>query len=191
MNPLYTSQHYALTEIRSTDSKKRCGTLCFRGYPSMLGSENEVLALEDCIVLESGRVCQQSNRHYSWGVYVTVSGKNAVHITYARLSQRFVKEGEHLKAGQVIGLQGNTGRGSDEYLMLEFRRNNRRIDGCDYLGIPHELKIFEPPKLTISEIVAKTCRLDEDMCTHIDNAPQAAMIWQRLYEHLSVGMPMK
>jgi len=62
----------------------------------------------------------------SYGKVVVVRHYNGLETIYAHLSKINVKTNEDVKAGDVLGLGGNTGRSRGSHLHLEFR----------YLGIP-------------------------------------------------------
>ncbi len=181
---LYSSCRFALTGIRVTGKKQVAGTLCFEGLDSPFGERNEVLALEDGIVLAAGRCPDPNQRSHRLGVCVMLAGHNGVTVTYGRLAARFVKRGQYVRAGERIGLEGDTGRGKGQYLTLEFRRNNRRIDGCEYLGIPHSVAEFSFPPQTPEETVCSLCGLDESEKACINAAPDPDSLWQKLSKKL-------
>ncbi|MBE6611671.1 MAG: M23 family metallopeptidase [Ruminococcaceae bacterium] len=185
MLQLYKSNHFALTEVRTSGKKEVRGVLCFEGLPSVYGSSTEVLALEEGVVMMAGRCHDPRSRDYRRGTIVTVTGQNGVCITYGRLDHRFVNEGDFVHAGQPIGVQGSTGSGMGEYLTLEFRRNGRRVDGCEYLGIPPKPMEFCPPDCRVSDVVARACGLTDHMRVYMDCYADADELWSRIYRHLS------
>lgn len=181
---LYKSQHFVLSEIRISGKKQTLGALCFEGLPSVYGSEKEVVALEDGIVLRAGRNVDIHSREHRLGTLVTLSGHNGVTVTYARLAARYVNEGDYVKKGEVIGIQGSSGTGTGEYLLLEFRRNGRRVDGCEYLGIEPKPAEFRPPHEPSADVVCRVCGLNERMRTYIESCPEAHEIWSRVRSKL-------
>ncbi len=183
---LYKSECFALTEIRTSGKKEIGGILCFKGIGSPYGSGKEVLALEDGIVLKAGRNADIYSREHRLGTIVTLTGREGVNITYGRLASRFVNEGDFVRKGEVIGIEGSSGVGQGDYLTLEFRRNGRRIDGCEYLGIPRRTAKFTPPHEPPREVVCRACGLSERMRHYLDGSPDAAELWSRLFSHLQV-----
>lgn len=182
---LYASDYFRLVEIRSTGKKETPGILCFKGKPSVFGSYREILALESGIVLKAGRNVNPRSREFRIGQFVTLGGHDGVTVTYGRLSACFVSVGDYVSKGQCIGLEGASGSGSGEFLTLEFRRNGRRIDGCDYLGIAHRPTEFRPEEHRASEIVSRACGLDHGMKEYLDSFEDAGELWRRLLLHLS------
>ncbi|MCI8388840.1 MAG: M23 family metallopeptidase [Clostridiales bacterium] len=181
---LYKSGHFLLSEIRTSGKKGVAGVLCFKGLPSPLGSKSEVLAIEDGVVLRAGRCSDLGSREHRIGTYVCVSGKNGVSVLYGRLACRFVRAGDYVSAGDSIGIEGSSGSGRGDFLTLEFRRNGRRVDGCDYLGIPHETNEFLPEDLDPSEIVSKSYQLDDATKEYINGAPNSDELWKKLMRRI-------
>lgn len=184
MIKLYKSNNFALTEIRTTGKKKTDGVLCFEGRPSLCGTGKEVTALESGIVVRAGRNNNIHSREHRLGTIVRVRGRNGVTVTYGRLAHRQVNEGDFVHEGDVIGVEGSSGSGRGDYLTLEFRRNGRRVDGCEYLGIPHELAEFRPDAEPSSHIVCRACGISDNMREYIDRSPEAPELWDKLMARL-------
>lgn len=58
---------------------------------------------------------------YGYGHYILVRHYNGLETLYGHLSKRLLKPGDVVKAGDVIGLGGNTGRSSGPHLHFELR----------------------------------------------------------------------
>ena len=179
---LYKSNHFVLSEIRKTGKKETSGILCFEGLPSVYGSSKEVCAIEDGVVLKAGWNKDIHSREHRQGVVVVISGKNGVSITYGRLACRYVNAGDYVHAGDVIGIEGCTGSGSADYLTLEFRKNGRRVNGCEYLGIPAETGEFKPPYEPAAAIVCRICGIPDDVRGYINKNPAAAELWEKVLD---------
>lgn len=133
---LYQSMRFQLTEVRVSGKKQTAGTLCFRGSPTKLDRTGKVVcAIEDGVVAASERCYAPVSRDFRRGRIVEIAGASGVTIAYGRLASANVRKGDMVRAGDTIGIEGNSGAGNDEYLTLEFRLNGRRVDGCGLLGI--------------------------------------------------------
>ena len=64
-------------------------------------------------------------RYGSYGKSVFVKHGNGIETRYAHLSKIFVKEGQRLELGHVIGKIGNTGRSTGKHLHYEIKVRNK------------------------------------------------------------------
>jgi murein DD-endopeptidase MepM/ murein hydrolase activator NlpD len=71
-----------------------------------------------------------------YGYYLLVRHKNGLETLYGHLSKQIVEVGDEVKAGEVIGLGGSTGRSSGPHLHFEFRYQGNPIN-------PEEIYDFE------------------------------------------------
>ena len=63
-----------------------------------------------------------------YGNYVLVRHHNGLDTLYGHMTERLVKVGQHVKAGELIGWGGNTGRSSGPHLHFEVRYHGEAID---------------------------------------------------------------
>lgn len=63
-----------------------------------------------------------------YGNYVLVRHYNGLETIYGHLSKRLIKVGQHVKAGELIGYGGNTGRSSGPHLHFEVRYQGNAIN---------------------------------------------------------------
>lgn len=88
------------------------------------------------------RIVKYERRGY--GKYVVIRHDNGLETIYGHLSKQLVEENQFVKAGEVIGLGGNTGRSTGSHLHFETR----------FLGIAiNPVYMFDFPK---QDIVADT-----------------------------------
>jgi hypothetical protein len=93
---------------------------------------------------------------WEWGNYVRIDTEDGLKIYMCHLAERKVKSGDKVKAGDVIGIEGNTGYSFGSHLHFEIRKNGVSVNPCTYLGIPnawgiHEVKpavVFYPDEYT-------------------------------------------
>ncbi len=72
------------------------------------------------------RITRSTMRKKGYGYFVMIRHKNGLETLYGHLSKVLVNTNQEVKAGDVIGLGGNTGRSTGPHLHFEFR----------YLGNP-------------------------------------------------------
>ncbi len=63
-----------------------------------------------------------------YGHYVVVRHDNGLETLYGHMSKRSVKVGQRVKAGELLGLAGNTGRSSGPHLHFEVRYQGNAIN---------------------------------------------------------------
>ena len=68
-----------------------------------------------------GRIRMVKYERRGYGKYVVIRHDNGLETVYGHLSKQLVKEDEFVKAGDVIGLGGNTGRSTGSHLHFETR----------------------------------------------------------------------
>ena len=84
-------------------------------------ANDEVLAAFDGIV-------QMSGPYYGYGNYIVIRHAYGFSTCYSHQSKNFVKAGQKVKAGEVIGLTGQTGRATTPHLHFEIRFCGKPID---------------------------------------------------------------
>lgn len=65
------------------------------------------------------RIVKNQGRRRGYGKYIVIRHNNGIETLYGHLSKWLVTEGQNVKAGQPIGLGGNTGRSSGSHLHFE------------------------------------------------------------------------
>lgn len=93
---------------------------------SLLNRRGMVLSMEDGIVTKS-----LFSRSY--GNYIIVNHGNGVETLYAHLNIRYVKVGDRVLMGDIIGQVGNTGFSFGPHLHLEIIKNNIKINPINIL----------------------------------------------------------
>ena len=68
-----------------------------------------------------GKVRMVKYERRGYGKYVVIRHDNGLETIYGHLSKQIVKEDEYVKAGDPIGLGGNTGRSTGSHLHFETR----------------------------------------------------------------------
>jgi murein DD-endopeptidase MepM/ murein hydrolase activator NlpD len=72
------------------------------------------------------RICQYDKGGY--GNYVLIRHYNGLETIYGHLTRQLVKVGDYVKAGEMVGLGGSTGRSTGPHLHFEVRYQGYAID---------------------------------------------------------------
>ncbi|MGI6232521.1 MAG: peptidoglycan DD-metalloendopeptidase family protein [Prevotella sp.] len=82
---------------------------------------DEIVAAFDGVVTRSGP-------YYGYGNCIVIRHAYGFETLYSHQSKNFVKKGQHVKAGTVIGLTGRTGRATTAHLHFEVHFKGHRIN---------------------------------------------------------------
>ena len=74
------------------------------------------------------RIVANQGRKKGYGKYIVIRHYNGFETVYGHLSKHIVVENQEVKAGEVIGLGGNTGRSTGSHLHFETRFLGKFID---------------------------------------------------------------
>ena len=104
-----------------------------------------------------GKVRYVSYQRRGYGYYVVIRHPNGLETLYAHLTKNLVEENEVVKAGDPIGLGGNTGRSTGSHLHFETRLlgkalnpalmfdfPNQDVTGDTYLYTKPKKKVYDP-----------------------------------------------
>ena len=92
-----------------------------------------------------GRVIASSYMS-GFGNTIDVEHRNNFFTRYSHLSANFVKKGDFVKKGQVVGLVGSTGVSTGNHLHFEIRCNDIPLDPLDFLPANDGLKLLHTMK---------------------------------------------
>lgn len=113
------SWHYPLDDshvISDYGGKRNHSGVDIKNAPN-----KEVYAVFDGVVVQSGVFS-------GYGKCITLRHANGLETRYSHNSKNYVNVGEKVKAGQVIGTTGRTGRATTEHLHFETRINGRAFN---------------------------------------------------------------
>ena len=85
-----------------------------------------------------GKVRYVSYQRRGYGHYVVIRHNNGIETLYAHLSKKLVNENQNVKAGDPIGLGGNTGRSTGSHLHFETILLGKCIDPALLFDFPNQ-----------------------------------------------------
>lgn len=113
-----------------------------------------------------------------FGNYVSIQHVDGTRALYCHLEEFRCRAGDNVKAGDVIGIEGETGNTTGVHLHLELRESdytpNKHINVADYLGIENkkgdvvmiEKELTREQKI---EIVKNKVGYDDNTCKYMFN----------------------
>lgn len=102
------------------------------------GTDKTLVAPCDGVIGSSTIITDKSNLTWQWGNYIRIDTADGLKIFMCHMAQRRVKVGQKVKAGDVVGIEGNTGYSFGSHCHFEVRKNGVSVDPTPYLGIPNE-----------------------------------------------------
>ena len=120
----------------------------WHGGVDLVGNDRNVRAAVGGTVLRSRIVTDPADRTSEWGNYISVVGADGRICYYCHLAQRAVEAGARVDEGQILGIEGTTGRSTGIHLHFEVRDQlGVQLDPCAYLGIPNRAGYeWDPPE---------------------------------------------
>lgn len=110
-----------------------------------------------------------------FGNYVSIEHLDGKRVIYAHLASFKKKSGDVVKAGDVIGIEGSTGRSTGMHLHLEVRETpylqHNRINIADYLEIKNEVGLVKEKELTkedYKQIIKEKAGIDDNSIQYLD-----------------------
>lgn len=100
--------------------------------------DKHVCAVRGGVVGASQIITDKSNRTWEWGNYVRIDGDDGLYYYYCHLSARLVYAGQRVRAGDHIGVEGNTGYSFGSHCHFEVRNlSGWSVDPASFLDIPN------------------------------------------------------
>ena len=123
------------------------------GVDLVCDASKAIYAVCDGYVAQSRIVTDRSNKTWEWGNYVAIQDAAGRYVYHCHMSARTVGQGQTVKAGQQIGVEGSTGNSTGSHLHFEVRAKDgvTKLSAADYLGIPNVAGTYgeTPPAIVL------------------------------------------
>lgn len=139
MSEMPFSSKFTITSPYGNRLDPITGNPGWHGGVDLVSADTNVRSVMSGFVLISRIVIDHSNDTWEWGNYISIAGDDGKVVYYCHLLRRDVQQGARVDAGQVIGIEGATGRVTGRHLHFEVRDwSGKQLDPCSYLGIANE-----------------------------------------------------
>ena len=91
------------------------------------------------VATANGKVVEKGYEPLGFGNYIVIRHRYGFFTKYAHMNKPYVKEGQTVTQGQVIGTMGNTGLSTGPHLHYEVRIGSQVVDPERYLNIKNRL----------------------------------------------------
>lgn len=129
-----------------------------------------------------------TTRTWEWGNYVRIDGDDGYKYYYCHMSKRLVNAGQRVKAGDIIGIEGNTGYSFGSHCHFEVRDAfGKSVNPAPFLGINNAIGTYSynPKKVDYAALVCKRCGFEPQTKAYLDRYKYADDLWRKLWEAMS------
>ena len=151
-----------------------------RGIDVVGITNKTITAVASGVVGASQIITDRKNLTWQWGNYVRVDGDDGLSYYYCHMDRRLVVPGQRVKAGDTLGIEGNTGYSFGRHCHFEVRRNGAAINPAPVLGIPNEIGTYGRDYR--AEVQEKFGFADSTM-KYLDRYTYAADLYRKLAEN--------
>lgn len=95
----------------------------------------------DLVGVKNGRIYSSANGKVlestysrSYGHYILIQHKDNLKTRYAHLKRSMVSRGQYVRQGEVIGIQGSTGRSTKDHLHFEVILGKKHLNPINFIG---------------------------------------------------------
>ncbi len=136
-----------------------------------------VCAVVGGVVGASLIITDKNDRTWEWGNYVRIDGDDGKAYYYCHLDKRLVTRGKRVKAGDHIGIEGNTGYSFGSHCHFEVREGGVSGDPSPALGIENKPGVYGRDYRGEAK---KAFGLSEDTMEYLDKYKYAADLYRKL-----------
>lgn len=129
------------------------GTQEFHPGIDLVGADGDRVLVAPCdgVIGVSTMIPKGTNRTWEWGNYVRLDTPDGYNVYLCHMAERRVKAGDTVKAGDVLGIQGNTGYSFGEHCHFEVRKKGSVVNPAPLLGIKNTAGLYrEADKVSVS-----------------------------------------
>lgn len=121
-----------------------------------LDGDRTLVAPCDGVVRSSTMIPKSSgNITWEWGNYIRIDTVDGYNIFMCHMAERKVVVGQQVKAGDIVGIQGNTGYSFGEHCHFEVRKNGLTINPAALIGILNAVGTYHNPVKQYSDKYTK------------------------------------
>lgn len=123
---------------------------------------------------------------WEWGKYIRIETEDGYKIYLCHMAAVAVKAGQAVKAGDVLGREGTTGKSTGSHCHFEVRYGGKSTDPTPLLGIANRVGSYPAqavePGEDFAEMVCKKAGLEAQTRAYLDKYRYAGDLWRKLWE---------
>lgn len=146
------------------------------------GTDLTLVAPCDGVIGTSTIITDKSNLTWEWGNYIRLDRADGLRIFMCHMDKRLVSVGQTVKAGDVLGIQGNTGYSFGSHCHFEVRKDGVAVDPTPYLGVKNAAWTAEVNQAEdYANLVCEKCSFEQKTRTYLDKYQFASDLWRKLW----------
>ena len=122
---------------------------------------------------------------WEWGKYIRIETEDGYKIYLCHMAAVAVKAGQAVKAGDVLGREGTTGKSTGSHCHFEVRYGGKSTDPTPMLGIANRAGSYPvqaaEPGEDFAEMVCKKAGLEAQTRAYLDKYKYAGDLWRKLW----------
>ncbi len=121
---------------------------------------------------------------WQWGNYVRIDGVDGRKYYLCHMEKRLVTAGVRVRAGDVVGVEGNTGYSFGTHCHFEVRDGNwNSVNPAEVLGIPNIAgRTYKVKDTSNADRVCEKCGFEPQTRAYLDKYKYAKDLWRKLWE---------
>lgn len=151
------------------------GPRYFWGYHFHYGTDITLVRGDTIVAAMDGTVRIVRVDRWGYGNFIVVTHKGGLETLYGHLDKSLAVEGQEVKAGDIIGLGGSTGRSTGPHLHFEFRFMGEQFD-------PEKVCSFEDGHLK-----CESMKIDRSWFGHLDRKKPTPMAINHVPQNAPAG----
>ena len=151
----------------------------------LVGTDKTIVAPCDGKVGWAGMVddAATGGRTHEWGNYIRIETDNGHMVYICHLASVSVRTGQRVRAGDVLGVEGSTGKSTGSHCHFEVRRVNQSVDPAPLLGIENRAGSYPViAEEDFADLVCRKCGLEAQTRAYLDRYRYAPDLWRKLWE---------
>ena len=134
----------------------------------------------------------QGGHTHEWGNYIRIETDDGYKIYLCHMDSIAVRERQKIKAGDVLGREGSTGKSTGNHCHFEVRKDGKSTDPTPFLGIANRVGSYpvsgqyNAEKSTdFARLVCDKAGLEAQTKAYLDKYKYAPDLWRKLWEAMS------
>lgn len=151
----------------------------------LVGSDKTIVAPCDGVVGASAMLDEatDTSQTWEWGNYIRIDTDAGFKVYLCHLAKRDVYVGRRVKAGDIIGREGSTGKSTGSHLHLEVRYSGKSTDPTALMDIANRVGSYPVENAEdYAEMVCNKCGLEAQTRAYIGRYKYADDLWRKLWE---------